>query len=194
MRIDVKKHNNGINDIQRFVYRIGNYSLKKGIILTKTCSPFGSTLDLLFMRKALEQAKEALQENEVPIGAVVVNADGKIIGCGHNRVEQEHAQVAHAEVIAIQQACASINDWRLNGCWLYVTLEPCAMCMGLVKLSRLEGIVFGARSPLFGYQLDNGCSFQVYHDGIVKIVEGVCDDEASSLLKKFFQARRKKSG
>jgi tRNA(adenine34) deaminase len=155
-------------------------------------SRFGSEKDILFMTQALEQAKLAFAENEVPIGAVVVDAQGIVVGMGYNRVEGEHTQRAHAEIIALEQAAKARGDWRLQGCWLYVTLEPCAMCMSMSVLSRLEGVVFGAESPIFGYQLDKNMAYQLYKNDIVKVVSGVCAPDAADLLKYFFQEKRKK--
>ncbi len=103
------------------------------------------------MKAAISEAAKALAKDEVPIGAVIVNKDGDIIARAHNLTEHKHTQAAHAEVLAIEKAGKKIGDWRLEGCWLYVTLEPCAMCYNLAVLSRLDGIVYGADSPLFGY-------------------------------------------
>jgi len=153
-------------------------------------TPFGREKDLFFMKKALGQAKRAYEADEVPIGAIVVDSDGVIIGQGYNKVEQKHSQAAHAEVIAISAAGKKLADWRLSDCWLYVTLEPCAMCMNLILLSRLEGIVFGASSPLFGYQLDKGRGFQLYKLGALSVITGVCSEEAAELLKRFFRLKR----
>ncbi len=144
------------------------------------------------MQKALWQAKKAYTLEEVPIGAVVVDADGTIIGRGYNQVEKQHTQAAHAEFIALSSAGKKKGDWRLNGCWLYVTLEPCAMCINLAVLSRLDGIVFGSHSPLFGYQLDNSLTFQLYKKSAISIVVGILAEESARLLKDFF--RRKRGG
>lgn len=103
------------------------------------------------MKAAISEALKALAKEEVPIGAVIVNKDGHIIARAHNLTEHKHTQAAHAEMLAIEKAGKKIGDWRLEGCWLYVTLEPCAMCYNLAVLSRLDGIVYGAESPLFGY-------------------------------------------
>ena len=103
-----------------------------------------------FMNKALMQAKVALQRNEVPIGAVIVDKAGKIIARAFNQMESKKCQLAHAEAQAIARACKAIGDWRLIGCVIYVTLEPCLMCLGLIQLSRLEGVIYGAKSYLFG--------------------------------------------
>jgi len=153
-------------------------------------TPFGREKDEYFMKKALEQAQIAFDADEVPVGAALVNADGNIIGLGYNNVEQANTQAAHAEIIAIQQAGQALGGWRLNGCWLYVTLEPCKMCMNLCILSRIEGVVFGARSPVYGYQLDNNPDFQLYKIGALSVIPGVCAEASAKLLKIFFQGKR----
>ena len=153
-------------------------------------SPFGPKKDKIFMKKALEQAQKAYDADEVPVGAVVVDHDGNIIGRGYNQVEKKDTQAAHAEIIAISKAGKKKGDWRLNGCWLFVTLEPCAMCMNLAILSRIEGVIYGADSPLFGYQLDKDLSFQVYKRDTISIVSGVGAEQAAELLKDFFRLKR----
>jgi tRNA(adenine34) deaminase len=153
---------------------------------------FGREKDAHLMEHALAQAQYAFDAGEVPIGAVVVDAHGTIIGSGFNQVEQCNTQSAHAEVIAIQQAGKSRDDWRLNECWLYVTLEPCSMCMALIRLSRLQGVVFGADSPLFAHRLDNVDVVSVYNKDLLLTVRGVHQQEASALLKQFFKQKRKK--
>ncbi len=153
-------------------------------------SPFGPKKDIIFMRQALTQARKASAKNEVPIGAVIVSPDGRVIARAHNQVESKDTQSAHAELLVINRAGKKIGDWRLNNCWLYVTLEPCSMCMNLIYLSRLAGVVFGANSPLFGYRLDNKQSNQVYKKITVSVVEGVCADESAQLLKRFFNQKR----
>jgi len=155
---------------------------------------FGKDKDLFFMQEALVQAQCAYEIDEVPIGAIVVNPAGVIIGRGYNSVERDYTQRAHAESLAIEDAGKSLGDWRLNGCWLYVTLEPCSMCMGLIKLSRLAGVVYGAPSPLFGFHLDNQEDLWVYKRDAVVVMDGVMADEAAGLLKKFFQNKREKNG
>lgn len=146
--------------------------------------------DDFFMKKAFLQAKRAFRADEVPVGAIVVDAKQKIVGRGYNQVEKRKTQRAHAEQLAIEQACKKNNDWRLSGCTLYVTLEPCIMCMGLVKLSRVDRVVFGASSPLFGYQLDKNRKSQLYKKGIIKIRKGVGKAIAAALLKEFFKNKR----
>jgi tRNA(adenine34) deaminase len=155
-------------------------------------SIFGKNKDVFFMQEALAQAKLAYEIDEVPIGAIVVNSEGDIIARAYNSVERDCTQRSHAECLAIEHAGKILGDWRLEGCWLYVTLEPCSMCMGLIKLSRLGGVVYGAPSPLFGFSLDNDQDLWLYKKGIISIVEGVGGDEAAELLKKFFHKKRKK--
>lgn len=155
---------------------------------------FGKSKDLFFMQEAIVQAQCAYEIDEVPIGAVVVNQEGVIIARAYNSVERDCTQRAHAESLAIELAGKYVGDWRLNGCWLYVTLEPCSMCMGLIKLSRLAGVVYGAPSPLFGFHLDNQDDLWVYKNDAVLVIEGVMADEAAELLKSFFQKKRNKNG
>jgi tRNA(adenine34) deaminase len=157
-------------------------------------SIFGNKQDLLFMQAALAQARVAFEKGEVPIGAVIVAPCGTIIARAFNQVEQRHTQRAHAELLALEKAARKNSDWRLDGHWLYVTLEPCTMCMGLAKLSRLAGIVYGAGSPLFGYQLDNVVGLRVYNEGTPLIVKGVEADSSALLLKQFFKDKREKKG
>lgn len=145
------------------------------------------------MHKALNEAKKAFNKDEVPIGAIVIDAQGKIIGRGYNLVEHKKQQIAHAEIRAITQACKKQKDWRLDGCWIYVTLEPCAMCMNLILLSRLEGLVFGASSPIFGFELDNQGPLQIYRRNKIQIIKGVLAQESSLLLKEFFIKKRNSS-
>lgn len=152
---------------------------------------FGKEKDEAFMQEALIEARKAYAIDEVPIGAVVVNSEGVIIARGHNSVERDCTQRAHAESLAIEFAGKALGDWRLNDCWLYVTLEPCSMCMGLIKLSRLAGVVYGAPSPLFGFRLDNQEDLWVYKRDVFSIIEGIKRDEAADLLKDFFHNKRK---
>jgi tRNA(adenine34) deaminase len=153
---------------------------------------FGAQKDIFFMQEALAQAQCAAAIDEVPIGAILVNSQGEIVGRGYNSVERDCTQRAHAEGVAIEQASKKLGDWRLTGHWLYVTLEPCTMCMGLIKLSRLEGVVYGADSPLFGFRLDNQQDLWVYKKDAFSIIEGVGKEASAALLKNFFHKKRKK--
>jgi len=149
-------------------------------------SPFGVQQDIIFMSVALEQAEIAAQQGEVPVGAVVIDEKGAIIARAYNQVEHKGTQRAHAEMLALEQAAASRGNWRLLGCWLYVTLEPCTMCMGLARLSRVAGVVYGARSPLMGYSLQDTLGGR--EDMVV--IRGVQAEKAELVLKKFFKRRR----
>lgn len=153
-------------------------------------SPFGAQKDIFFMQEVLSLAQKAFEKAEVPIGALVVDSQGSIIGKGFNYTENKKTQSAHAEIIAMQKAGKKRNDWRLKDCWLYVNLEPCAMCMNMAILSRIEGVVFGAQSPLFGFHLDNSLSIGIYKKGAPKIVAGVEQQKATQLLKHFFKIKR----
>ena len=144
------------------------------------------------MKQALTQARRALARDEVPIGAIVVDPQGKVVARGYNQVEKRGCQTAHAEVLALQEACKKLGDWRLDGHWVYVTLEPCSMCFSLMKLCRIAGVVYGAESPLFGYHLDKDAGLRVYNRNAVQIVAGVCAEKSVSLLKRFFKSKRKK--
>jgi tRNA(adenine34) deaminase len=147
-----------------------------------------------FMNEALKLAQKAFCKDEVPIGAVIVDEQGTIIARTYNKVESQKTQSAHAEVLAITKAAKRKNDWRLDGCWLYVTLEPCTMCMGLIKLSRLSGVVYAAASPLFGYRLDNNDGSRVYKRDALLVMHGLREQDASQLLQQFFKKKRKKRG
>lgn len=156
---------------------------------------FGEKRDICFMNAAFEQAQLAYALNEVPVGAVVVDADGSIIAHAYNQVESMGTQRAHAEMSALEMACQVKKNWRLAGCWLYVTLEPCTMCMGFAQLSRVAGVVYGASSPLFGYRLDNNDSLRVYKRDAPIIIGGVDGCRSEQLLKQFFNKKRiEKSG
>jgi tRNA(adenine34) deaminase len=145
--------------------------------------------DEIFMKQALEMALCAYKENEVPIGAVVISKEGEVIGKGYNRTEQEYSQSRHAEVGALEQAGRVLKDWRLTGCTLYVTIEPCMMCLGLIGLSRVSRVVYGAQSPLFGLTLDKEMLPNVYKH-IKGITAGICEEEAQGLMERFFKEQR----
>lgn len=147
-------------------------------------------LDRYYMNKAIEQAKIAYDKHEIPIGCVVVGRDGEVIGAGYNQSQNKQCQLYHAETLAIKEACAYVNDWRLNNCTIYITLEPCVMCMGLICLSRIERIVFAAKSPIFGCNIDKEDLPQLYQKHVQGITQGVMKDESESLLKLFFKQKR----
>ncbi len=145
-----------------------------------------------YMQKALALARRAFAADEVPIGALIVDRSGAIIARAFNLPECKMTQTAHAELLALAKAGKKIGDWRLEGCWLYVTLEPCAMCMNAIILSRVEGIVFGAESPLFGYQkVDKHTPSWLYKRDNLAIIGGICEEESRTLLQDFFKQKRK---
>ena len=147
--------------------------------------------DIFFMNIALKLAKRALDRNEVPIGAVLVDQNGKILGRGYNRVEAKKNQIEHAEIIAINKACKKIADWRLDGATLYVTLEPCIMCFGLIYISRIKRIVFGAKSEFVGSCLQILKNNEYYIKNLI-IEGGLKEQESLDILRLFFKKLRKK--
>ena len=143
-----------------------------------------------FMRAALEQARLAGACDEVPVGAVLVS-DGEIVGRGFNQPIRQHDPTAHAEVMALRDAAARLGNYRLPGCELFVTLEPCAMCCGAIMHARLARVVFGARDPKTGAAgsvIDLFAEARLNHHAT--ITGGVLADECGSLLSGFFAARR----
>lgn len=155
---------------------------------------FTTKNDIFFMKMALDGAKKALAVDEVPIGAVVVAPDGKtVLAEAYNLVEQNNCQSAHAEILAIQEACKKIGNWRLNDCAIYITLEPCAMCMNLILLSRINTVVFALKSRLYGFNIDRYNNFEIYKSPVV-IRENVCSEESLELLKFFFKMKRINQG
>lgn len=147
--------------------------------------------DTWYMEQALVCAREAIAANEVPIGAIVVDERGDIIARAANSMELDCSQGSHAEIKALGIAGKKRGNWRLEGCTLYVTLEPCAMCMYACLLSRVSRVVYGAESNLYGYHLDNGLLLQVYKEDALTVVKGVCAPQAQELLRCFFQQKRK---
>ena len=147
--------------------------------------------DTWYMQQALQEAQKAYDCDEVPIGAVVIDAQGQIIGRGYNQVQSFCSQQAHAECRAIGEAGHLLQDWRLIECTLFVTLEPCGMCMELIYLSRIKRVVFGASSPLFGYRLDKAGQVQLYKRDIICVDGNILERESAHLLKQFFSKKRK---
>ncbi|WP_223811994.1 tRNA adenosine(34) deaminase TadA [Geobacillus sp. 46C-IIa] len=146
--------------------------------------------DEYYMKLAIEEAKKAEQIGEVPIGAVIVQ-DGRVIARAHNLRETEQRAIAHAEILAIDEACQAIGSWRLERATLYVTLEPCAMCAGAIVLSRIERVVFGASDP------KGGCAGTLMNllqesrfNHQADVTSGVLASECGSLLSDFFRRLR----
>lgn len=143
-----------------------------------------------WMRMAIAEAKLASEAGDVPIGAVVVLGN-RILGRGHNQVEQLKDPTAHAEILAIGAAAATIGDWRLENCTLYSTLEPCTMCSGAILLGRPRIVVYGARDPRAGAIVSTATLLdQNAYNLDFQIIAGVLEDECSDLLKTFFRDLR----
>lgn len=148
--------------------------------------------DEKFMKQALLQAKKAKELGEVPIGCVIVQ-DGKVIGRGYNRRNTDKSTLSHAEITAIRKASKKLNDWRLENCTLYVTLEPCQMCAGAIVQARVKEVVIGAMNPKAGCAgsiLNLFTMKQFNHQ--VQTTYGVCEAECSQILKQFFAGLRKR--
>ena len=145
-----------------------------------------------FIRQALTQAKKALSKDEVPIGAVIVK-DGKVLARAYNKMEKTQQATAHAEILCIQKACKKLGSWRLDGCTLYVTLEPCPMCAGAIMNARIKNVYIGAKEPRSGAV---GSKINLFEDAIynhkVNYYFGVLETECQKIMKDFFKELRKK--
>lgn len=145
----------------------------------------------VYMRMAIGQAEAALAIDEVPVGAVIVH-EGRVIAAAHNQREQLHDPTAHAEMIAITQAAESLGDWRLEGCAIYVTLEPCIMCAGAILQARIPLVVYGATDPKAGAV---ATLFQLLNDPRLnhraQVVPGIMAAPCGEILSRFFLAQRK---
>ena len=148
--------------------------------------------DVRYMAEAMKEARKASRRKETPIGCVIVR-DGKIIARGRNRRDRSGNVLAHAEIEAIRKACKKLKDWRLEGCTMYVTLEPCPMCAGAILQARMDRLVIGTMSP------KAGCAGSILNlmdvpqfNHQVPVTKGVCGDECSRMLTEFFTELRKK--
>ncbi|MDH4158239.1 MAG: tRNA adenosine(34) deaminase TadA [candidate division Zixibacteria bacterium] len=143
-----------------------------------------------YMELALREAELAFEDDEVPVGAVVV-FEGKVIGKGHNCTEGLHDATAHAEMVALSAAFNHFGDWRLENCYLFSTLEPCAMCTGAAVLSRINTIVYGAPDPKFGAC---GSIFNVAEEKKlnhrIEVVSGILADRVAAMMQEFFRRVR----
>ncbi len=149
------------------------------------------TFDEAMMREALKEANLARGEGEMPVGCVIVK-DGRIIARGHNMREQTNDPTAHAEIVAIRRASEFLASWRLTGCVLYVTLEPCPMCAGAISQARIEHLVYGAKDPAMGcagsvYRIPEDPAFSHFcrSDG------GIIEDACREILSEFFAYKRR---
>jgi tRNA(adenine34) deaminase len=144
-----------------------------------------------WMAEALAEAARCLETGDVPVGAVVVDDAGVVIGRGHNRREAVQDPTAHAEILALRSAAAATGSWRLSGCTLVVTLEPCAMCAGALVLARVPRLVLGAWDPKAGAA---GSMRDIVRDSRlnhrVEVLGGICAQQSSSLLRTFFEGHR----
>ena len=134
--------------------------------------------DVDFMNMAINEAKKAFVIDEVPVGAIIVK-DGKVISKAYNRKEKYNVAIRHAEIIAIEKACLKLNSWRLDGCVLYCTLEPCLMCMGAIQESRISRVVYGCSKSQNYFPGNN-----------LKIDGGIKENECLYLLQNFFENKR----
>ncbi|MBQ6381807.1 MAG: nucleoside deaminase [Clostridia bacterium] len=148
-------------------------------------------MDEKYMREALRLAQEAAQEEEVPIGAVVV-CDGEIVGTGRNRRERGKNALYHAEIEAIDNACKTLGGWRLHKCDLYVTLEPCPMCTGAIINARIKTLIYGASDPKAGSTGSVTNLFEMPYNHKPEVIAGVMADESRALLQEFFKKLREK--
>ena len=147
-----------------------------------------------YMRAALELAREAAENGEVPVGCVVASPEGGIIGRGRNRREEGRDATAHAEIEAIRAACAALGTWNLSGCALFVTLEPCPMCAGAIINSRISTVVYGAKESYSGSVGSVINLFEERYGHRPAVYGGVLRDECASLLSGFFGSLRGANG
>lgn len=150
--------------------------------------------DKYYMTLALKEASKGAAQDEVPIGAVIVDSNGKVISKAHNKTESRNSQLAHAEILAITKATKKIGDWRLDGFTIYVTLEPCLMCMAVIGMHRLKKIVFAADSKLYGFSKNDdfskslSCAINI---NSFELVNGILEKESKEILQSFFRNKRK---
>ena len=149
--------------------------------------------DTEYMKAALAEAAKAFDIGEVPVGAVVVRkSDGRIVGRGYNKRETEKNPLAHAEIEAIAEAAAELGGWRLIGCDIYVTLEPCPMCWGAIINSRLERVIYGAEDKKSGSAESVQKMFELPYNHKPRVIKGLMADECSSVLSDFFRQLRER--
>lgn len=143
-----------------------------------------------FMKEALKEAKKAYEKLEVPVGAVIVK-DGKVIARAHNLKETKNIATAHAEILAIEKASKKLNSWRLIDCDMYVTLEPCTMCMGAIISARIKNLYIGALDPKTGACGSFVNLSELKYNHTVNIFKGILQDECEYILKDFFKKLRR---
>ena len=143
-----------------------------------------------YMEYALALASRAAEEGEIPVGCVIADADGNIIGRGRNKREESHDATHHAEIEAIREACGSIGDWRLGGCTIYVTLEPCPMCAGAILNARIPKVFYGARDSAFGACGGVTNLFMEQFPHRPALVGGILAEDCQAVLAEFFEKLR----
>ncbi|MBR6792263.1 MAG: tRNA adenosine(34) deaminase TadA [Ruminococcus sp.] len=149
--------------------------------------------NLEYMKRALELAQIAFELGEVPVGAVIVkNSTGEIVGEGYNLRESRKNALAHAEIMAINDACKRLGGWRLPDCSLYVTLEPCPMCCGAIINARIDRVFFGASDPKSGSAVSVQKMFEYPYNYRPELIEGVMEEECSGILTRFFKELRER--
>ncbi len=144
-----------------------------------------------YMREALTLARLSFEEGEVPVGCVIADENGDIIGRGRNRVEKDRSALRHAELEAIGEASENLGNWRLSGCTLYVTLEPCPMCAGAILNSRVSKVVYGAKEERTGSLGSVINLFMENYGFSPEITGGVLENECAELISRFFKMKRK---
>ena len=145
----------------------------------------------IFMKEALKEAKKAYKKEEIPVGAIIVK-DGKIVSRAHNLKESKNSSTAHAEILAIEKANKKLKAWRLENCEMYITLEPCMMCMGAIINSRIKKIYIGTMDPKTG-SCKSVIDIKDYKfNHVVEVETGILKDECEYILKDFFKMLRKK--
>lgn len=150
--------------------------------------------DFAMMREALALAEEAAAVGEIPVGAVVVEREtGLILGRGRNRREQDHSPTAHAEILAIEEAARTRGSWRLSGCNLYVTLEPCPMCSGAIINARIDRVIFGAYDEKSGAVCSVQEMFALPYNHKPRVTSGLLEEPCARILQQFFMRLRDKS-
>lgn len=169
-----------------------SFSLRRHAIRLLSVSPSSlSKNDEVFMKLALRHAQHAFREDEVPVGAVIVDENGNVLAASRNRVEAHHDATAHAEIVCMRQAADMQKDWRLLKCTLYSTLEPCPMCLSAMQSFRIDRLVYGAKDTRLGAcgsyinLLDSKHPFNT-----IQVTGGLMAEESASLLKRFFRNRR----
>ena len=140
-----------------------------------------------YMKLALKEAEKAYKKGEVPIGAVLIK-NGKVIAKAHNLKEKKNIAYYHAEILVIKKACKKLKNWRLIDCTMYVTVEPCAMCCGAIKESRISNLVYGTLNENTGFVKSKS---EFFHNIKINISSGICENECRKIMQDFFNQKRK---